>query len=581
VGKPTHPAWRDRLRGSLLEALIRQSGDIDVYVVRAQAVDSGGRREGAPLPQAHSTWTDYLLAGGTIAAFTIGAHLLHPHLQPANLIMIYLLAVVAVALRSGRGPSILAAVLAVAAFDFFFVPPRLTFAVQDVEYIITFAVMLLVSLIIASLTFRLRQQAMSAVARERRTSSLYRLSRELASAGTVDEVLLAGERRLLELFPAQPALILRGAAGQLELAPRHYEVFNKPRNETAVMQWVLENGKPAGLGTATLPGSEAFYQPLSAGRGALGVLALKPRQEDISFLSQPEQRHLLDAVAALISIAAERELNEESEQGARLSAERERLRSTLLSSISHDLRTPLAGIRGSAETLLALGQEAQAERGLLEGIRTESQRLSLLLENILDLTRIDTGALQLKLESQPLEEVIGSALNSLERRLEGRELSLSLPADLPMVRIDAVLIERVLVNLLDNALKYTPASSALSIEARERGAWVDVHVADTGPGLDVANSEELFAAFSQKADSQRQAAGSRGAGLGLAICRAIVEAHGGTISARTQEGGGSVFSFSLPAAIELEGSLGSQQRASAAELRLTDGDHGHSGAGGG
>ena len=551
VGKPTHAKWIDRLRGSLVESLIRSSGDIDVYVVREQLPPGAKVASGLPPVVTHSDWRDYALAVAAVMAATAVAYLVHPYLQPANLIMLYLLAVVGVALRAGRGPAMLAAVLAVAAFDFFFVPPHLTFAVRDAEYLITFLVMLVVSIIIASLTFRLRQQVQAAIARERRTSSLYRLSRELAISSSLKEIEAVGERRVGELSRCRAAVVLRlDPTWVIELEARHAGLFQSPRDELAVMQWVISNGKPAGLATQTLPSAEALYLPLAAGRGVLGVLALKPEDPVGASLAQPEQRHLLDTCATLIAIALERELQSQARQQAQLQVEREQLRSTLLSSISHDLRTPLAAISGSAETLEALrpGRQEATERKLLDGIKSETGRLSLLLENILDLTRLGSGQLKLHFALQPLEEVVGSALRTLESRLSGRVLELKLPDELPLVNIDAVLVERVLVNLLDNALKFTPADSRIELSARETGQWVEVSLADRGPGLPASDPELLFVPFSQAGGAgSTSALGSRGTGLGLSICRAIVQAHGGTISAEAREGGGSVFRFILPA----------------------------------
>ena len=551
VGKPTHAPWLDRLRGSLVDSVIRLSGDIDVYVVREQPSPGGEPKAGLAILVIHSDWRDYLVAVVIVAVATGIAWLMHPHLHPANLIMLYLLAVVAVALRAGRGPAMLAAVLAVAAFDFCFVPPYLTFAVRDVEYLITFAAMLLVSLIIAVLTFRLRQQVQAAIGRERRTSSLYRLSRELASADSAAAIIAIGEQRVAELFRCGVAIVPRpDGDAELELEPRHAGLFDSPQSELAVMRWVLDNGKAAGLTTDTLPGAEALYLPLSVGRGVLGVLALKPDAMSVGAIAQPEQRHMLATCSTLVAIALEREQQEQARQQAQMQMERERLRSTLLSSISHDLRTPLASISGSAETLLALTPALQqpAQRELLSGIKTEADRLALLLENILDLTRLESGKLNLKLELQPLEEVVGSTLQALEPRLRQRPVELRIPADLPLVRIDAVMIERVLVNLLDNALKYTPPGSPLLLEANEHGGWVEVSLADRGPGLPGIEPEQLFATFNQYGGpGSTSAQSSRGIGLGLSICKTIITAHGGSILAEQRASGGSVFRFTLPA----------------------------------
>lgn len=550
VGKPTHSPVLDRLRGSLVDALIRRSGDIDVYVVREQPLPAGKPAAALALPQTHSDWRDYLLAVGIVAATTVIAWPLHGRLQPANLIMLYLLAVVAVALRAGRGPALLAAVLAVAIFDFCFVPPYLTFAVRDVEYLLTFAAMLLVSLIIANLTFRLKQQVQASLARERRTSSLYKLSREMARAEDTAAIIAAGEQRVAELFRCNVLIVLRRELdAEFNQELRFSGLFDRLQSELAVMRWVLDNGKPAGKTTNTLPGAEALYLPITAGRGQLGVLAVKPNLAAAEMLSQPEQRHLLETCCTLVAIAVERELQEQARHDAEVQAERERMRSTLLSSISHDLRTPLASIAGSAETLLALPSAAvqSAERDLLSGVKTEADRLALLLENILDMTRLEAGNVSLNLEPQPLEEVIGATLQALEQRLLERKLELHIPDDLPLVFIDAVMIERVLANLLDNALKYTPPDSPLMLSARATGAWIEVSLADRGPGLPAIDPQQLFAPFNQYGGAgSTSAQSSRGIGLGLSICNEIVKAHGGAITAEQREGGGSVFSFTLP-----------------------------------
>lgn len=548
VGKPTHPQWQDRLRGSLVDSLIRLSGDIDVYVVRAAGPSPRAEPGSQDTGRRRSRWLDYLIAVASITATTGLAALLHPHLQAANLIMLYLLAVVAVALRTGRGPAVLAAVLAVGAFDFCFVQPYLTFAVQDIEYLLTFAVMLLVSLIIASLTFRLREQVQASILRERRTSSLYALSREMASASSAGALSRLAEQRLSEQLPLRALVMLRQEI-LASATPRLDEAgFEHARSEIAVMQWVLENGRSAGISTSTLPGSEALHLPLGAGRGVLGVLTVRPLPGQAATLAAPDQRHLLEAYSSLIAMALEREQQADAEQQSLLLAERERLRATLLSGISHDLRTPLAGIAGSAETLLSLppAEASQAAPQLLGGIKTEAQRLARLLDNILELTRLENGSLQIKLELQPLEEVVGSALAALELSSRGRKVELDLPGDLPLVRIDAVLIERVLVNLLDNAVRHTAQGEQILLQARARGGEVEVAVHDRGTGLADYSSPELFQPFGL-IDATPDAKAGRTGGLGLSICKAIIDAHGGAISAAARPGGGSSFSFTIPA----------------------------------
>jgi two-component system sensor histidine kinase KdpD len=552
VGRPTHAPWLDRVRGSLVESLIRYSGDMDVYVVRAkpdQAPESGWPAAAYPR---QGKWPDYAVALGIIATATALLWVFRPHLQPANTIMVYLLAVALVALRASRGAAILACMLAVAAFDFFFVSPFLTFAVSDLQYLLTFGVMLAVSVIIADLTYRLKQQVLEALARERRTSSLYQFSRELSAQQGAANVARLIERHLSGLFQCDVLVLLALARGSTAgFAPQQRSLFASPDNELAVAQWCIANAKPAGRGTATLPGSEALHFPLSAARGVLGVLILKPARSAPARwrMGEPQQQHLLEACTALASTALERELQAETQQQTELRAQQEHLRSTLLSSLSHDLRTPLAGITGSADTLLTLpdGLTQEEARGLLLGIRDEGERLRLLLDNILDLTRLESGEVKLRLEPQTLEEIAGSALAELEQRLTQRPLEVRIPPDLPLIQVDAVLVERVLVNLLDNALRYTPEGSPLLLEAVQDGGVVQVRLADRGPGLGGLEPEHLFERFSRTGDSRGTSVkGSRGLGLGLSICKAIVEAHGGTITASDRPGGGALFSFTLP-----------------------------------
>jgi two-component system sensor histidine kinase KdpD len=455
----------------------------------------------------------------------------------ANLIMVYLLGVAFVANRFGRGPSALATCLSVALFDFFFVPPYLTFAVSDTQYIVTFAVMLLVGLLISTLAVRVREQAEAAFQRERRTQALYAMSRDLAGLRTPEEIAAITCRQVVLLFQGAAALLRPDRDGRL--IPHPEGAFTLDAQEDAVARWAFDHGRPAGVSTDTLPGASALYVPLRSGRSALGVLALRPAPGAPAF--SPDQLDLLEALAHQAAASLERARLAVESDAARLAAERERLRSTLLSSVSHDFRTPLTAITGAASTLLQdVALDAAAQRDLKETIYEEAERLNRLVTNLLNMTRLESGSVELQREWHPLEEVIGSALARVAGRLGERRVETSLPDDVPLVPMDAGLVEQVLVNLLENAIKYAGPSCSIRIDVR-REAGVTITVADDGPGIPAGDEERIFEKFHRGGSR-----GEGGFGLGLPICRAIVAAHGGRIWAENRAPRGAAFHFTLP-----------------------------------
>jgi two-component system sensor histidine kinase KdpD len=536
VGKPAHGRWRDRLRGSLVDAIVRASGDIDVFIVsgdRAEAAPAS-RRVSGPLSARplHYVWSAVVVVLCTlVCAAMLG------RFDRSNLVMVYLLGVAFVAARHGRGPSALAAVLSVAAFDFFFVPPHLTFAVSDSQYLITFAVMLAVSLVISTLAAQVRAQADAARQREQRTQVLYATSRDLAAARTVEEVAEAGSRHVSDVFGGPAAVFVPEPSGALR--PRGGAPPGDGSREGAVAQWAFDHGKPAGLGTDTLPGASAVYLPLRGTQAVLGVLGVRP---DPALLPlRPDQADLLDSLTRQVASGLERARLADEAQQARVVVEAERLRSTLLSSVSHDLRTPLATITGAASSLLqddSLGDGAR--RDLQEAIYEEAVRLNRLVGNLLDMTRLESGSVRLNRDWHSLEELVGSALARLEPGLRGRTARVRIPEDLPLVPVDGVLVEQVLVNLLENALKYADPAAPIDVAAGVEDGALVVEVADEGPGLPKGDEERVFEKF------YRATSGQRGVGLGLPICRAIVTAHGGRIWAEGREPRGTRFRFTLP-----------------------------------
>jgi len=566
IGKPLRPRWMEWVRGSVMEQLIRNSGPIDVDVISGDTADpkQSVARDWMP----HRPWRRYAASIALIAAVTLFSESIHSFQSPINLVMFYLAAVVFAAVYLGRGPSMLTALLSVLAFDFFFVPPRFTFAVTNTEYILTFIGLFIVGIVVSTLAVQAREQAEAARTREAETASLYAFSRDLASAVTLDEIVSIVvthlsenfSRQLMVLLPENGKLELSGYTPETLLDEQEQRAFSSafmpanassPRqldeSERAVAIWAFEHGEPAGRDTDTLPATKVRYLPLKTSRGVVGVLGVQPH-ETTKHLT-PEQRRLMEAFANQAALAIERVRLADETQQARLQIETEQLRNSLLSSVSHDLRTPLAAITGAASSLMDEDNalEPPMRHEMAQTIYEEAERLNRLLRNLLDMTRLESGALHINKELQPLEEVIGAALSRLEVPLINRAVNIRLPADLPFVPIDSVLIEQVFINLLENAIKYTPPGSPIDLSATADGAEVVMEVADRGPGLPPGDEQRIFEKFYRARGSQN----GSGVGLGLTICRGVIEAHGGRIWAENRSGGGAVFRFTLP--IEPEG----------------------------
>jgi two-component system sensor histidine kinase KdpD len=482
----------------------------------------------------------YLWSAATCVLATLIALPLVAYLDLANIVMLFLLAVVLVAVRFGRGPAVLAAFLSVGSFDFFFVPPRFTLAISDAQYLIVFGVMLAVALIIGHLTSGLRYQARVAAHREMRARALYELSRELSGVLMQEQVLQISDRHIEAIFHAKAVILLPDEHDHLR-GPAASEAADSPVIDLAIAQWVYDNGKPAGFATDTLPGSRIHYAPLPAPMRTRGVLALEPAMARLLLI--PEQRRLLETFAALIAIALERVHYVMVAQDALVKIESERLRNSILSALSHDLRTPLTALLGLAESLALTRPGLSGNQQEIAGaIRDEAVRMNALVNNLLDMARLQAGEVRLNRQWQPLEEVVGSAVKAREHLLASHAIRIDLPQELPLVEFDAVLIERVLCNLLENAAKYTPAQSEIRIEARTQGSELQISVADNGPGLAPGSEETIFEKFAR---GERESA-TPGVGLGLTISRAIVEAHRGRIWAENISAGGARFVVALP-----------------------------------
>jgi two-component system sensor histidine kinase KdpD len=517
----------------------------------ADADTLGDADDNVKVPWLRSRAAGYLIAATASVATALVATPLAVWLDLANIAMLFLLMVVLVAVRFGRGPSVLGTCVSVACFDFFFVPPRFTFAVTDFQYVITFVVMLAVGLITGHLTAGLRFEARIASQREKRSRALYEFARELSGALQTEQIFETTQAAIQRAFRARSTLMVPDDDGRLRmpapgngggsLAVDAAYIAHRSDLDIGIAQWSFDHAESAGLGTGTLPASRIFYLPLEAPMRTRGVLAIEPANP--RWILIPEQRQQLDTFAALAAIALERVHYIEVAQNALVNMESERLRNSLLAALSHDLRTPLTSLVGLSESLAGLKPAlAPSQQDMAAALHDEALRMSALVSNLLDMARIQSGEVKFNLQWQPLEEVVGSALRASASQLKGHLVSTRLPPGLPLLRYDAVLIERVLCNLVENAGKYTPPGSHIVIAAELHGAWMNILVYDDGPGLPPGREEAIFEKFTR---GERESA-KPGVGLGLAICRAIVEAHGGRIASAPSPLGGAGFAIALP-----------------------------------
>ncbi len=542
LGKTAQSWWKRRFFGTINDQLLKLSGEIDVFVVSGDGEEPrtttvGQRVERAP-------WREYALAAGIVAACcALGFGASARGLTETNIVMIFLAGVALISTRVSRGPSIAAAVASVLTFDFFFVPPQFTFSVSDTQYLVTFAVMLGIGLLISGLAARQRSQLRASQQQERRTGQLFRMTRQLSELSGTEFLVRTAGRQLEEVFDGEAVLYVREPDGQLLLRyGERTSVAAEPINRD-VAEWVAGNGKIAGAGTNTLPNATAMFVPMVGSQHTAGAVGVRPRQA-ARFLD-PEQQRLLETCASLIALSLERDESVLEAHQAQLQVETEQLRNSLLSSVSHDLRTPLASIAGAASGLAEAfdALDAATRRELLDTISDESERLARIVENLLQMTKLSSGRLTVARNWQPVDEVIGSALNRVERHLEGREIYVLLADDLPLGHFDEVLIELVLVNLLDNAVKYSPPGTPIEVRAEAAPGSVAIEVADRGRGFLPGDEQQVFEMFYRGADAKPD---RRGTGLGLAICKAIVRAHDGVIVAKNRPGGGASIRFTLP-----------------------------------
>jgi len=546
IGKSARTRWFEILHGSVVHDLVRRSGNISVHVIAGDTVAGHPIPKKSTRPAEQDKAFDPRPYGAALVAVAVAlalAELIQAWIGATNSDLVFLTAVVAVAVRFGLWPSLLASLASALAYNFFFLPPIYTFTIADPHNVTAFGIFTLVAVIVSSVAARGRTQTVATMERARTTESLYAFSRKLAGAGTLDDVLWATAYQTALMLKVRVVLLLpeRGTIAVKAGYPPE-DILDDA--DIAAAKWAWENNRVAGRGSDTLPGAKRLFLPMHTGRGAIGVMGID--NDKPGPLLTPDQRRLLDALADQGALAIERvRLVEEMDRVER-DAETERLRSALLTSISHDLKTPLAAVLGSAGTLRDLADKLSAgeKAELLGTIIDESERLNRFIANLLDMTKLESGAIVPNVALHDLGEIVGSALRRASRILSRHEVELDLAPDLPMLELDAVLFEQVLFNLLDNAAKYAPPETTIRIQGWRNGDAVCLRVLDEGSGIPPADLEHIFDKFyrAQKTDQVRA-----GTGLGLAISRGFVEAmHGTIVAANRSDRSGAMFTIALP-----------------------------------
>ncbi|KRE06696.1 histidine kinase [Bosea sp. Root381] len=543
VGKPVKPRWREILQGSVSHDLIRAAGDISVHIISGREGDKPPPRGVEAARGTVFSLRPYLFATGYIGVAGLVATLISRVLDVQNIALVFLMGVLAAAVGGGIWPALFASLLGATAYNFFFLPPLYTLDIAASESVVAFVFFLGVAIIASNLTARVHRQAAAARERARTTEDLYLFSKKLAGTATLDEVLWATAYQIASMLKVRVVILLPEGP---TLAVR----AGYPPDDTlvdadiAAARWAWEHDRPAGRGADTLPGAKRLYLPLRTSRAAVGVIGLDDDRQGP--LLSPEHQRLLDALADQAAIAIERVQLVEDVEKARLAVEADKLRSALLRSISHDLKTPLAAILGTASALRDYdGSFPASDRAeLLATIVDESERLNRFIANLLDMTKIESGAIEPNSSMHFLGDVVSTALRRATKILGRHRVEVAAPADLPMIMLDHVLFEQVLFNLLDNAAKYAPPASLIRIEARRDTGSVELRVLDEGPGIPEASLERVFDSFHRVTKTDMVRAGT---GLGLSICRGFIEAMGGTIAAGNRpDRTGAVFTIRMP-----------------------------------
>ncbi|UXN58206.1 sensor histidine kinase [Phyllobacterium zundukense] len=544
TGKPHKPHWRELIEGSVAHDLIRRAGDISVHVISGSERDAVSPQRGvvnAPIQTFQIK--PYLLSTAYVVSALAFGLLLSRVLDVRNIALVFLMAVLASAVSVGLWPALFASVLSATVFNFFFLDPLYTFVISDPESVVALGFFFGVAVIASNLTARVQRQAAAARQRARTTEDLYLFSKKLAGTGTLDDVLWATAFQIASMLKVRVVLLLPDH-GTIEVKAGYPPDDTLDDADIAAARWAWENNRAAGRGADTLPGAKRLYLPLRTGRMAVGVIGLDSDRQGP--LLTPEQQRLLDALADQAAVAIERTQLAADVDRAKLAAEADRLRSALLTSISHDLKTPLAAILGAAGTLKefapALPDAARAE--LLSTVIDESERLNRFIANLLDMTRIESGAMEPNFGLHYTGDIVGTALSRAKKIIGLRKTEVAIPTDLPMLRVDPVLFEQVLFNLLDNASKYAPEGSLVRIQAWADDGWVSLQVMDEGPGVPAEDLERVFDTFYRVSKGDQVTAGT---GLGLSISRGFIEAMGGTITAqRRADRSGAIFTIRMP-----------------------------------
>jgi two-component system sensor histidine kinase KdpD len=543
VGKSQKTWWRRLYGRSIVNQLMSRSEHFDVYVIGGRGESPPKEKGKTPERLQFTNWRGYVFSLALVALATLLGQLIHNLVTPTTTAMLYLLAVVITAYFWSLGPSILVSFVGVAAFDFFHVPPFLTFKVSDTQYIFTFIALLAVGVVISYLASRVHEQTESARRRESETAALYALGRDLALSNDLASYIHAIIKRAKETFGDNITIFIPDPENK-EILKLYAEVPNTTidENEFAAATWAFQHQKTVGHGTDTLPSAKARYLPLVTARGNVGVIAISAigSSDELTL----EQERLLEAYADLAAVAIESIRLANEAQNAQVLRDTEKLQTALLNAVSHDLRTPLVSVIGVLSSLQEKGMhlDTAAKTNLIQVAREEAERLNHLITNLLDVSRIEAGAIKISRQPSDVQDLIGAALEQLVSRVGSHPVNMEIPAELPFVSVDFGLIVQTLVNILDNALKYSPENSPIDIKARQVRQEMQIEIADRGIGIPSQDLSHVFDKFFriQRPDS------ITGTGLGLSISKGIVEAHGGRINAENRPGGGTIIRLSLP-----------------------------------
>ena len=543
VGKPQHTRLQVLLRGgSLVDHLIRDSGDIDIYVVTGDESQSGRSSLQIPAIDRHSQRNQYLWALLIIAIVT-GVDLILfnavPWLGSQAVGLTELFAVLVIAAYLGRGPALLAAAVSAVSWNFLFIDPRLTFTIERLEDVFLFILYFAIAIFTGNLTARIRGQERQARYTTERTAALYALARDTATALNMDAILQTAITQISRVFDAEVAILLPNN-GRLERQPHTASSLSLGDKDFSVAVWVYEHNKPAGRFTETLAQATVQFHPLHTPTRTVGVMGVRTHQDERLSL---DQEVLLETFMSQIALVIERELLDEAAEQSAMLRESERLYTALLNSISHELRTPIATIKGASSSLLdpATSINTNGRKELAKDIQSAADRLNRLVENLLDMSRLESGRLQLKREWCDIGDLIGVAVQRVDYCTGSHPIEIRVEPNLPLIQLDFVLIEQVVVNLLDNACNYTPAGTPILIEARHNHHWIKLDISDSGNGIPQELLDRIFDKFYRVPGTA-----SGGTGLGLSISRGLVEAHGGTLTAENKPDGGASFALNLP-----------------------------------